>query len=367
MMETKQSEDSAKESIGRGSLILSANTGEILGETKSSRLSRLKAFRFPSPSISDYGMKPETNTFYEDPDSLRRPNWVPHTLPTLPETKRQKFKRYAILEFQDPSDEDLYGNVPVYKISHIKIQSPVLLKEIRAKEAQPFFSPQDVNFSLDIAEIRAPLKPLFFGRDWLLKRLDEVTESGDLLAKSHLAVFHSIIERQLGEVIQKAERLKETNEITFDLLWTLFPKGTLVKNWQYSTHCGYRVCCTHLDSCESYSCFKVHCHYVSFDGNGFGYNEMTFHIDKFSDSRKILSLPVYPYIYDENPSACYKSFVERGKAILDMQGIRHLQCHGHGFDLSHRPFGGTWDINSSLGVSPSVAKSERSLLTTCSD
>jgi hypothetical protein len=172
--------------------------------------------RGKTPSF--FGRTSKVKTFFrdrdgEDPDTVA---YTEHVPVLFPEPKKEKYDSVAIQKFTDRRRGIIFDRYPTLQTTHIKIQSPILCREL-----QPLLKPYDVDFEDGYAEIFAPFKPLFFARHEIYRRsrqFDEGTEE-----REHLdLLLNDVLNEDMWQLIKEVDDLENENKITWPLLWALF-------------------------------------------------------------------------------------------------------------------------------------------------
>ena len=112
------------------------------------------------------------------------------------------------------------------------------------------------------------------------------------------------------------------NEITYDLLWAIFPpneillapKYDLLHQMQALIHQKSEY--AQRENRTRY--FGVQGHIVTHDGEWLGYAGLSFEIDEFLGSRKITDLSVFPLKYDPKSGTVRQELIARGKKYLSI-------------------------------------------------
>jgi hypothetical protein len=265
------------------------------------------------------GRKSEVKTFYEGPPNYDNPkatNWVEYVPPSLPELKKARFEGAAIQVFKKLDETQTFGDVATYYTSFIKLQSPSLRTEL-----QPVLEPFGVYFHEDYAYIYRPFTALYHGRDKIYS-LSRIAESGE--AREHLDLLCSFINDEIASTIEEAETLHNAGQITYTLLWTLFPAGELMIVKSKNCETGCRVVSYEYDQVAMGAredCFRVRYKNVMFDGSRYGYLEHYTEQRSFTGKKPINELAGYPLDQAKDPAVLRKKLIQRGKRALDFQDV----------------------------------------------
>lgn len=128
--------------------------------------------------------------------------------------------------------------------------------------------------------------------------------------------------------------LFDAEEITYDLLWTLFRPNTTV----YTTCIGSgKPRCVRYVSGEEKSTsngleyFCLDCVYVDYDGKILGEATTQLGVQKFRGTKKIHSLESFPLSWHPDRDRVAKYLMTCGQKFLSLQGVHHRQYHGNAF------------------------------------
>lgn len=262
-------------------------------------------------------------TFYEGPPLEDGPetqtNWVEWQPPTIPEAKKVKWEGYAIQIYKVPETNQSFGNVATFKVSFIYLLSPHIRDQL--KDVLKFHG---VTWDKDIASISWPLEPLYFAREKIAE-LSKVAKEEQV--RAHLEQLCKVINDELGPTIDQVEDLEKNDEITHALVWTLFPKGTIVikkDTGNEKLQLAYRVVKSTGNRYSS-SHFDFKAEYIKFDGIRYRFESKTFYIPYFEGKKPINSLLFYPIDAATDAKLLKEQLCTRGRKALDFQGIEYMR------------------------------------------
>ncbi|CZR69785.1 uncharacterized protein PAC_19685 [Phialocephala subalpina] len=277
----------------------------------------------PQQSQADhFGIRAEVKTFYQGPpleDDTDEINWVEWQPPTLPEAKKVKWEGYAIQIYKTQKTGPSFGNVATFRVSSISLLSP-LIKDQLGDVLEYHGAIWDTN----ITSIEWPLEPLYFAREKVAELSKTVNEAE---AQVHMETLCKVINDELGPTIDELEDLEKDNQITHALVWTLFPKGTIVVEKDSSNRNiqrAYRV--THsMGSIQRGTSFKAKVEYVKFDGVRYKLEPKSIVMPFFEGKKLISSLSFYPIEFASNSGLLKEQLCARGERTLDFQGIEYVR------------------------------------------
>lgn len=244
--------------------------------------------------------------------------WAP---PALANPKKIKFEGAAIQLYhryaqnKPGSVNEPHGNfsnVREFYVSRITIQSPFIRSELEATFAK-YGLEYDTN---GVAHSLWPHKALYFSRGMIA---EVASTSNNGLAREHCQLLGTELENALADILDAIEDLRNTKEITFSLLWTLFPEGSIFATKHDNSIIAFRV-----KQCSQSNVLKLKCETIGFDGFRYGTTEYDIAVDCFEGRKSLDKIPDLP-VYDlggEETMRCY--LLERGKKMLDFQHIHYV-------------------------------------------
>ena len=263
-------------------------------------------------------------TFYEGPKKSKDPeddtiNWVEKEPVQVPEAVEDRYNQAAIRVYKqkDRSAEKTFGGVTAMRVEFIKIQSVLLIDAIESILADVGLRPADKSN----VTIKRPFKELYFAYpsiSALAQRQHPYTDLG-----THLNVFLKVMDELLSEMSQAISRLQTRKEISYEYLWTLFPKDIIVYSRVDDQDRLFQV--TEVNRYTG----SVACQYVRFDGTTFGMSRTTLYTGYFAGARRISELSVYPIGFHTDANL-EKRLAERGRQVLDYQDVCYREYSGVG-------------------------------------
>ena len=186
---------------------------------------------------------------------------------------------------------------------------------------------------------------MYYAFDELKERthfiLDEELKAKDLKAyqKAHSEVLKQsaaalmLTIEEFGTTMEAVGNLLVTCDITFDLIWTLFPPNEVVfaldklaEKRVYWAH-GHEYQKEQDGSLSLY----IDCGYVDDDGKKIGRAQATvIKIPQFEGKRKIIDLPIFPLKYHPEKSGIREELLARGRTRLEFREQRFHEYNGLG-------------------------------------
>ena len=286
----------------------------------------------------------EAKTFYESPtkdDFDGKINWVEHAPSPLPSATKQRFDSVVMQIYKRVDKDKTYNNVPTYRTSLIKTQSPIIIDYLRS-----ILEGSDVVFGQKHVEISSPFQPLYFAWSTIESAFNTAQQDSDQKEYRHLEVLWKFMGEELRETFERVRTLRSEGRIPYDLLWTLFPQGSFVISTANGYQQVYRVLSCGRDTIghrDSDNTWIIRCEFTQFDGYEYGYSEMTFPMPHFYDTKPITSLPIYPWDYVRGTEELRQRLIERGRAVLDFQGRDFKFYDGIALEPANKDYRGIED------------------------
>ncbi|CAF9912370.1 hypothetical protein IMSHALPRED_000298 [Imshaugia aleurites] len=231
--------------------------------------------------------------------------------------KRDKYEEFIFVVRRQYDDRNMH-----YKI-FIDIKSELLRDVLR----ETLKGIPTVSLHGDKPEIRVEVLFHFLSqieskRDINILESDKLTQHLDLLIR--------FLQEHYASIIKTLPELLERGEMTFDLLWTLFPPNTVVY-----TSCVYseEPKCLIFDFGEEKILKKgkfyiLQCRYLDFNGKLLGEVISNLLIPEFRGAKPISALEAFPLDYHQDLAKVKSDLIERGRRFASLKGIHHTAYHG---------------------------------------
>jgi hypothetical protein len=280
-----------------------------------------------------FGKEAIIKTFYEGPSSPCHCciNWVEHKPPQLSEATAKSYDEAAIRLYKvkdHSSDSSVFAHLRALRFHSIEIQSPFILTAIKQilEDSGTFLRDNQT------AKFVAPFHELYFAHSKIV-HLQQQHNVQDI-TKKHLELLTKLMDELFGVTAAEVNGLIEKKLISFDHVWTIFPRGITV----YSNADGhdrlYQVASITLIPATFQvptRRWQITCQYVQFDGTDFGLSTTSHLIADFKGNQRISSLSVYPLGFHENLDLEAR-LVKRGKRMLDFQDMSYHEYNGIAID-----------------------------------
>lgn len=180
----------------------------------------------------------------------------------------------------------------------------------------------------DVAKFMEPFKPLYFSYDKIFNLRHHATK--DPVFQSHLELLTDLMVNMFGAMRKKLHSLRQSQLINYELAWTAFPKGSIL-------FCGAGDCDRLFRALDTnYKCdgegkrLEVLCEHIVFNGVDFDWEPTVLKIPAFGGNVPITCLPHYPLEYHTNVENLKTRLADRGKKVLDYQGLEYREYTGIG-------------------------------------
>ena len=168
--------------------------------------------------------------------------------------------------------------------------------------------------------------------DAYLDKLKSQDRNEDII--SHLSLLLDFMEKIYASTKRHLNDLLSHQEITYNLLWAIFPPNTLVNTTCPGTK---KPQCVRYDFGQEKrlpdgSCyFSLSCRYFDFDGQNLGDVSMELAIYKFRGAERIENLPNFPLQYHSARSEITARLRKCGQKFASLCGTHHQHCRGAAF------------------------------------
>ncbi|KAL2265097.1 hypothetical protein VTJ83DRAFT_6197 [Remersonia thermophila] len=206
----------------------------------------------------------------------------------------------------------------------VEIQNPQLVAAVAE-----ILKKQDVHIDVrENAVFQHPFQDLYFGYD------DMAAKHQDLLDKDpsnplrpFLLLFLRLLDDIFAETRIKSSALRAEKLISYNLLWTLFPRDTTVVSWGDNCELLFKVTET-LYVEQPPRAFLIKGKVLRFDGRAFLWEDYTVNIRPFAGNRPIAEMTAYPLAFHESPDDVRARLTARGRKVLDYQGLTYVNYNG---------------------------------------
>lgn len=276
------------------------------------------------PKDPDAGSNAAIKTLYEGPESSGSYyNWVDTPPKQLPKSHAVAQGRMAIITYmiKDLSKPVISGRYSL-KYHRIVIQNQLLMEAVAdiIKEKNIEYYDRSKAASFD-----EPFRPLYYIFDDIVAKLEGLAKDDPL--SPFLLLLVKALEGIFSPTWSSLSYLKSDDLITFELAWTLFPRGTIVLSWGECDRLCKVVDLIYSESGSDRS-LQVTGEYLCFNGEKFVWDKMNLEIESFSGQKQITELKHYPLKYHKDAENLKKRCIARGKKALDYQAMSYCAYQG---------------------------------------
>lgn len=136
----------------------------------------------------------------------------------------------------------------------------------------------------------------------------------------HLSTAVQFVYEDFGSRIADLDSLLPHKEITYDLLWTIFPPRTLTftKRTLLEQPQIMKVTGTEYHQGQDGSWLSIYCLSIAHDGEDFGTSRQTLKIPSFDGARQIEDLPSFPLEFHSRKKAVRDELMDRGRKFVTL-------------------------------------------------
>lgn len=272
------------------------------------------------------GIDPIVKTYYEGPGSGNGVyQWV--EIPPRQMSKRVAAKLdrigFKVYKIKDTSKPVINGKFQL-KYHTLELQNPHLiaaLKPILKKEGVYLHENEQATFN-------EPFRPLYFCADEIAA-LHAATPDGTPL-KQQILLLLKVMGEIFGGTRSHVRELKANGLISYKLAWIYFRKDMIVYHPGKDTDRIFQVVDAKYEHKPSPH-LSLSCKEVVFDGTGYVYEKVDLGLSRFGGNMPISKLPVYPIEFHPDPEGIKARLAERGRRVLDYQGLEYCMYKGVGY------------------------------------
>ncbi|CAK7227073.1 hypothetical protein SBRCBS47491_006445 [Sporothrix bragantina] len=294
----------------------------------------------PRDAANTLGSSLLVKTFYEAPSIGENfYNWQDY--PPRQQSKsaakvqdRVAIKLYKIKDKTKP----VIGGRFVMKFYQIDIQNPLLvatLAPILREREDYHLDPEET------ATFNAPFRPLYFSYDAIVARLRSLqpqTVPADAALQPFLKLLVCVLDELFAEVRAKRKGLIERGLLSYDLAWTYFPRNAVVRSHGANSDVLSRVVDTAYVKSMTTETLNIRIQVLRFNGEAFIWDRQELKIPSFSGNRPIIEFDHCPMIHlpEDEQEALKTRLAERGRLVLDCQGLAYRSYTGVGMHLNEQ-------------------------------
>ena len=259
---------------------------------------------------------------YEGPKSRPEYNtwdWQEYPPKPMKESVAKSLEENAITIYRiKDKDKRAVGDRYPLKTRDIIVHDRMLIKAM-APILKKHGKHVDVNISL---KLEPPFEPLFFSMSEFLA-LHKATRDDSPL-KRLLELLVKVLDDLFFSTQKEVRALRAQKLISFKHAWTYFPTGTVLYTYGRNTEMLSEV----VECSQRAATLNLTVKLLVFDGTGFVWRKKELIIPTFDDNLPITELSHYPLEFHEDPESVKRHLTERGKMVLDLQGLHYRTYDG---------------------------------------
>lgn len=258
------------------------------------------------------------NLYQSKPDNRGKTTWVDKYPNDLEEAaENAETARYALLV----RNVKCYDGRKKLQIDSVIVQSP-LLKTVLGTVLKDY---PGITTTLDRLTFKAPFQP--FVHRWS-KLVEALEAESDLETKTHLELFHRVLEAELRDDLKARDDFILNGVITYHTIWMIFEPGTVVFSVKDGQPCAVKFNNGNYQQTRCGNCYALGCQMVDWDGENFGLGNEQFSVWEFEGTMKITKLSAYPLEYHPNLNKVKDELCARGDQFEKLSGYHYKQYEG---------------------------------------
>ena len=273
--------------------------------------------------------EPETGTqakikyYYEGKDSNptnEHYDWTDYPPKQMSPTVAKNLAMYSVAVWKiKDRDKVALGNLFPLKTYQIYVYNPQLVAAIA-----PILKKENVHLDLNNrATFKQPFMALFFGLPEILDLYRKTPNESSL--KPHLELFLKVLDDTFSDLRPRVASMKSLRLIKYKTAWTYYPTGCIIHSYIKNAEILAQV-----EGPVEYTVegLNIPVKVLGFNGDAFGWRKASVKIKPFLGNKPITDLPHYPLEFHEDPAGVRKRLTERGRKMLDLQGLCYRNYEG---------------------------------------
>jgi len=154
------------------------------------------------------------------------------------------------------------------------------------------------------------------------------------VADKHLNVLLEYLQAEYKTLETRLQSLLNNDEITYDLLWTIFKPDSEIFTTCSGTGVPRCVRCNFGEERKRSNGTKylhIESRYLDFDGEICGEATTVLAIEEFRGAKQITLLPTYPLAYHRRSTELKIQLIRRGRVFISLLGVHHRTYEGKAF------------------------------------
>jgi hypothetical protein len=271
------------------------------------------------------GVDPVARIYYEGPHSQENAyNWVEFPPRQMSKKAALKLDRIGIkvYKIKDLSKPVISGKFAL-KYHMLEIQNPNLVAALK-----PIVKKEGVYLEeSEVAVFREPFRALYFGADEISALHASTLESNPL--KQQLLLLLKVMGDIFGQTKTLVRNLQSSGLINYKLAWIYFKKDDILYHPGRDTERLFKIVDATYESKPPH--LNIECKEIIFDGTGYAFDKMEVKLGYWAGNKPITKLQGYPLEFHPDPEGVKQRLTERGRRVLDYQGLEYCMYTGVGY------------------------------------
>lgn len=272
------------------------------------------------------GADPIVKTYYEGIHS-REGAYDWSEVPPRMMSKKQALKadRVALKLYKvKDTDKPVVGGRFVLKNHMLEIQNPSLITAIK-----PILKKQDTYLDTsETARFMEPFRALYFSADEIIE-LQQQTPDNDPV-KQQLLLLVRVMGELFGNLKSTIRQLQTNGLMNFKNAWIYFPKDCVVYRPGKDTERVWKVVDTTYKT-QPCSHLMIKVKEILFDGTTYNWVTDEFPVLPWEGNKPITEVSCHPLAFQPDAAEISRRMIERGKKVLDYQGLSYCSYTGVAF------------------------------------
>lgn len=266
-----------------------------------------------------------------------------------PKPRKFKFTKYVILVRRKISGDGMPTGV-----EEVDIRGPLL------RQALLEIHSDTRGFSFDEDPPMIDPKLLFHSRDTLeaLLKTKSPEEPEDVSFIFEIEAALKYIREDFDSTFTSLSILLPNKQITYPILWTLFPPNTIVYGTDNlrNPRAWLVLGAEEREDRNGNGYLLLEPEYIDYDGTDVGtVSSRPLHIPAFLGAKNISDLPYFPLEYHTDPGNARKNLLEMGRKAMSLHGRRLMEYSGHALKEVPPPRGiAKFNVHGRIMLDPEV-------------
>jgi hypothetical protein len=136
------------------------------------------------------------------------------------------------------------------------------------------------------------------------------------------------MDEMFGDLRSRKRHLQASGLVNFKLAWTYFPRGTIVYSYGRNSELLCKVEDTEYKKKTHGIVLSITGKVMTFNGDSFVWQDSELEMPAFEGNKPVKDLLHYPLEFNPEKEDVKKRMLERGKKVLDLQGLTYCTYNG---------------------------------------